>query len=185
MVASALLAVLLGRFQSMAFLVPKSIRLWPDAGRTIRNSHHQRYHSRNHDSDSAPDRCGWAVTSGLPGRRRNISAAASSSDITDATGINGDTRDLDRNTVFVEGLMGNLSRLCDKYILSGSPKIREQIFNVLDQIAAEAIDKELVRQSIRTVKRAGVPMYVARIQCLEEDRTEEALCATSMLCDVM
>ena len=68
------------------------------------------------------------------------------------------TKDTDRNHVFVEGLMGNLSKLCDRYIMNGSPKIREQVFNVLDQIATEAVDRELVNQSIRMVKRAGVPM---------------------------
>ena len=68
------------------------------------------------------------------------------------------TRDTERNSVFVEGLMTNLSKLCDRYICNGSPKIREQVFNVLDQIAAEAIDRELVQQSIRMVKRAGVPV---------------------------
>ena len=70
------------------------------------------------------------------------------------------TYDTHKNTVFIKGLMNNLSKLCDRYILSGSPKIREQVFNVLDQIAAEAADKEMVQQSMRMVKRAGVPMYV-------------------------
>jgi hypothetical protein len=68
------------------------------------------------------------------------------------------TRDTEKNSVFVEGLKANLSKLCDKYIISGSPKIREQVFNVLEQIASEAIDREQVNQSIRMVKRAGVPM---------------------------
>mmetsp|Transcript_27901 Transcript_27901/g.65592 ORF Transcript_27901/g.65592 Transcript_27901/m.65592 type:complete len:661 (-) Transcript_27901:121-2103(-) len=158
--ASAFLAVLLGRFRSTAFLVPKTMRLWPDAVRTLRSSHQRKYHSRNHDNEDASALCGWAVTSGRPrGRRRSTAAASSSSDVTDATGINGDTRDVERNTAFVKGLMSNLQRLCDKYICNGSAKIREQIFNVLDQIAAEAIDKDLVRQSIRTVKRAGVPIH--------------------------
>lgn len=70
------------------------------------------------------------------------------------------TYDTHKNTVFIKGLMNNLSKLCDRYIMNGSPKIREQVFNVLDQIAAEAVDKEMIQQSIRMVKRAGVPMYV-------------------------
>ena len=37
-------------------------------------------------------------------------------------------------------------------------KQRERIFNVLDQISSEAMDEELVHQSLRMVKRAGVPM---------------------------
>jgi hypothetical protein len=73
------------------------------------------------------------------------------------------SRDTERNNAFVRGLMGNLSKLCDRYICNGSPKIREQVFNVLDQIAAEAVDREQVNQSIRMVKRAGVPMYVSEI----------------------
>jgi SpoVK/Ycf46/Vps4 family AAA+-type ATPase len=70
-----------------------------------------------------------------------------------------ETRNTERNAVFIEGLMSNLSKLCDRYIMNGSPKTREQVFNVLDQIAAEAADRELVHQSIRMVKRAGVPMH--------------------------
>jgi len=74
------------------------------------------------------------------------------------------TRNAERNTEFVEGLMENLSKLCDRYIMNGSPKIREQVFNVLDQIAAEAVDRELVNQSIRMVKRAGVPVHKTFIE---------------------
>jgi len=37
------------------------------------------------------------------------------------------TKDTDRNFVFIKGLMGNLSKLCDRYIMNGSPKIREQV----------------------------------------------------------
>lgn len=73
---------------------------------------------------------------------------------------NGATYDAQKNTVFIKGLMNNLGKLCDRYICNGSPKTREQVFNVLEQIAAEAVDTEMVYQSIRMVKRAGVPMYV-------------------------
>lgn len=69
--------------------------------------------------------------------------------------------DTAKNTVFIQGLMNNLSKLCDRYICDGSPKTRERVFNVLDQIAAQAVDRELVNKSIRMVKRAGVPMYVS------------------------
>lgn len=67
-------------------------------------------------------------------------------------------KSLDKNSRYIKGLMDNLSTLLDKYIMSGSPKIRERVFNVLDQISSEAKDEELVHQSLRMVKRAGVPM---------------------------
>ena len=140
---AALLGVL-GPFRSMAFLIPgNTIRL---AAHAIQNNDHKiknHHHNNNNDRQRVTKKSTTAEQS-----KTCLSASAT------------DTRDIERNTVFVEGLMGNLSRLCDKYILNGSPKVREQIFNLLDQIAAEAIDKELVRQSIRLVKRAGVPMYV-------------------------
>lgn len=86
--------------------------------------------------------------------------------------------------------MDNLSGLLDKYICSGSPKTvsyivgdsywhlarhqvlclstfsnsqRESIFNVLEQISNEAVDGDLVNQSLRMVKRAGVPMDQAYV----------------------
>mmetsp|Transcript_29127 Transcript_29127/g.78830 ORF Transcript_29127/g.78830 Transcript_29127/m.78830 type:complete len:573 (+) Transcript_29127:115-1833(+) len=90
---------------------------------------------RNYESRFSSQR--WASSSSLPETSRNA----------------------ERNSEFVEGLMGNLSKLCDRYIMNGSPKIREQVFNVLDQIASEAVDRELVNQSIRMVKRAGVPIH--------------------------
>jgi ATP-dependent 26S proteasome regulatory subunit len=65
--------------------------------------------------------------------------------------------------------MANLSKLCDRYILNGSPKIRERVFNVLDQIATEAVDEALIRQSIRTVKRAGVPMHKTYLERYQHD----------------
>lgn len=63
----------------------------------------------------------------------------------------------DRNSIYIGGLMDNLSGLCDKYIISGSEKVRAQLLNVLDRISAESFDDNLIRQSIRMVKRAGVP----------------------------
>lgn len=68
--------------------------------------------------------------------------------------------------------MDNLSKLCDRYIMNGSPKIRERVFNVLDQIATEAVDETLIQQSVRMVKRAGVPMhktYMERFQQQNDD----------------
>ena len=88
----------------------------------------------------------------------SISSSSSSSSIGMSTAPNGATYDAQKNTVYIKGLMNNLGKLCDRYICNGSPKTREQVFNVLDQIAAEAVDKEMVHQSIRMVKRAGVPM---------------------------
>ena len=63
----------------------------------------------------------------------------------------------DRNSIYIGGLMDNLSGLCDKYIISGSKQVRAQLLNVLDRISAESFDDNLIRQSIRMVKRAGVP----------------------------
>ena len=72
-----------------------------------------------------------------------------------------------KNTIFIMGLMeNNLMKLCDTYICTGSSNIREQIFRVVEEIANLAIDKTLVNQSIRMVKRAGVPMYVIRYMLL-------------------
>jgi hypothetical protein len=65
---------------------------------------------------------------------------------------------LDQNSIYIEGLIENLSPVLDKYIMSGSPKALERVFNILDQIAAQADDEELVRKAIRMTKRAGVPM---------------------------
>jgi len=41
------------------------------------------------------------------------------------------TRDTERNYVFIKGLMGNLSKLCDRYIMNGSPIIREQVVRII------------------------------------------------------
>jgi SpoVK/Ycf46/Vps4 family AAA+-type ATPase len=71
--------------------------------------------------------------------------------------VNADGR-LQRNSQYIKGLQENLGGLLDKYICNGSPKTKERIFNVLDQIEAEAMDQELIQQSIRMTKRAGVPM---------------------------
>lgn len=90
------------------------------------------------------------------------------------------SRDTERNNAFVRGLMGNLSKLCDRYICNGSPKIREQVFNVLDQIAAEAVDREQVNQSIRMVKRAGVPIHKSYLEKYESDTVELAKNDTSV-----
>lgn len=87
------------------------------------------------------------------------STPTTSTSIHMSTAPNGATYDAQKNSVFIRGLMNNLGKLCDRYICNGSPKTREQVFNVLDQIAAEAVDKEMVHQSIRMVKRAGVPMH--------------------------
>jgi hypothetical protein len=53
--------------------------------------------------------------------------------------------------------------------MNGSPKIRERVFNILDQIAAEAVDDELIRQSVRMVKRAGVPMHKTYLERYQSD----------------
>jgi hypothetical protein len=91
-------------------------------------------------------------------------------------------RNVEQNRAFIGGLMSNLGTLCDKYIMSGSPKTRERVFNVLDQIAAESVEEELIRQSVRMVKRAGVPMHKTYLEKYQnelgktdaEERRQEA-----------
>ena len=135
---------MLGRFMSTALLVPLQ---WRQA--------HALWNNYDHDYDTRfLSSQGRAALSSL-----SSSSSSSSQQPSDTTA----SRDTERNTAFVRGLMGNLSKLCDRYICNGSPKIREQVFNVLDQIAAEAVDREQVHQSIRMVTRAGVPMYVIRV----------------------
>ncbi|KAL3914694.1 MAG: hypothetical protein SGILL_006001, partial [Bacillariaceae sp.] len=56
--------------------------------------------------------------------------------------------------------------------MSGSPKTRERVFNVLDQIAAESVEDDLVRQSIRMVKRAGVPMHKTYLEKFQNEPDE-------------
>lgn len=65
--------------------------------------------------------------------------------------------EMEKNSIYIKGLMENLSTLCDKYIIGGSEIVRGRLLNVLDRIAAEAFDQELVLQSVRMVKRAAVP----------------------------
>lgn len=79
--------------------------------------------------------------------------------------------------------MSNLGTLCDKYIMNGSPKVRERVFNVLDQIAAQSMEDDRIRQSIRMVQRAGVPMHKTYLEKFQqelgktdaEERRQEAL----------
>lgn len=135
---------MLGRFMSTALLVPLQ---WRQA-HALRNNNNNNY-DYDHDTRFLSSQGRAALSSS------SLSSSSSSQQQPDTT-----SRDTERNTAFVRGLMENLSKLCDRYICNGSPKIREQIFNVLDQIAAEAVDREQVHQSIRMVTRAGVPMYV-------------------------
>ena len=76
---------------------------------------------------------------------------------------------LERNTSYIKSLQENLGGLLDKYICNGSPKTRERILNILDQIEAEAMDRELIQQSIRMAKRAGVPMDKVYLEKFEKE----------------
>jgi ATP-dependent 26S proteasome regulatory subunit len=104
---------------------------------------------------------------GVPSSQSSSSSSLSSS--SEAASSQFD-RDIEQNSVFLRSLISNLGRLCDKYIMNGSPMVRERIFNLLDQIEAEAVipeNESYIRQALRTVKRAGVPMhktYLERFQ---------------------
>ncbi|CAJ1940092.1 unnamed protein product [Cylindrotheca closterium] len=82
---------------------------------------------------------------------------ASSSSSSSSSSCSDFTPDVDKNTVYVRGLMENLSTLCDKYIVTGSEPTRKRLLNVLDRIYAESFDRDLVLQSVRMAKRAAVP----------------------------
>ena len=62
-----------------------------------------------------------------------------------------------QNGRFVDPVHVLVSSPSSKLTCSSCPQ-REQVFNLLDQIAGQAMDEELVEQSIRLVKRAGVPL---------------------------
>lgn len=53
--------------------------------------------------------------------------------------------------------------------MNGSPKTREKVSNVFDQISATALDKDLVKQSMRMIKRAGVPMEKTLVEKYEKE----------------
>jgi len=148
---------MLGRFMSTALLVPLQ---WRQA-HALRNNNNNNY-DYDHDTRFLSSQGRAALSSS------SLSSSSSSQQQPDTT-----SRDTERNTAFVRGLMENLSKLCDRYICNGSPKIREQIFNVLDQIAAEAVDREQVHQSIRMVTRAGVPMHKSYLEKYQSSETVE------------
>ncbi|KAG7362908.1 cell division cycle protein 48 [Nitzschia inconspicua] len=100
----------------------------------------------------------------FPWSRYSSPSSSSSSSPSSST-----DRNSEQNRVYIQGLMSNLGTLCDKYIMNGSPKVRERVFYVLDQIAAQAMDDELIRQSIRMVKRAGVPMHKTYLEQFQKE----------------
>lgn len=53
-----------------------------------------------------------------------------------------------RNSRFVDGLFDNMTRDLDKYVMSGSPRSREGVYNVLEQIESEAWDPEVVQRFV-------------------------------------
>eukprot|EP00934_Nitzschia_sp_Nitz4_P008729 Nitzschia sp. Nitz4//scaffold76_size158648//137301//139346//NITZ4_002568-RA/size158648-augustus-gene-0.153-mRNA-1//-1//CDS//3329557911//8719//frame0 len=59
--------------------------------------------------------------------------------------------------------LDDLSGLLDKYIISGSPRIRDQVEDAFGKIA-DTREKELVEQSIRMIKRAGVPVNWTKLE---------------------
>jgi SpoVK/Ycf46/Vps4 family AAA+-type ATPase len=65
---------------------------------------------------------------------------------------------LRKNTVYVEGLLDNLTSALDKWIMTGSPASKKRVYNVLEQIQQHAMDPELVLKAQRTIKRTGLPV---------------------------
>jgi hypothetical protein len=53
-----------------------------------------------------------------------------------------------RNSRYVDGLFSNLTKGLDKYVLSGSPTSKEQVYNVLEQIEGESKDSDLVQRFV-------------------------------------
>lgn len=66
--------------------------------------------------------------------------------------------DADKNKVYIEGLLKNLSDALDKWIVSGNEVIQTRAFNIMKQIERECLDQDQVQRSIRMANRAGMPL---------------------------
>ena len=67
-------------------------------------------------------------------------------------------KNIEMNAKYIEGLLENLTESVDKWILNGSPIVKETAMNVLKQIELESMDVDLVQQAYRLMKRAGMPV---------------------------
>jgi hypothetical protein len=65
---------------------------------------------------------------------------------------------LEKNSAYINGLFENLTEIVDKYIMTGAPATMKRAYNVLQMIQSEAMDKELVKKSVRLMTRAGLPV---------------------------
>jgi hypothetical protein len=65
---------------------------------------------------------------------------------------------LEKNSAYIQGLLENLTAIVDKWIMTGSPATQKRAYNVLQMIQSEAMDPELVKKSVRLMKRAGLPV---------------------------
>jgi len=63
-----------------------------------------------------------------------------------------------RNAVYTESLLDNLTRLLDKYILTGSSATKDGIYNLLQQIESHARDPDAGVRARRRIQRAGLPV---------------------------
>jgi len=66
--------------------------------------------------------------------------------------------DKDQNKAYIEGLLLNLSITLDRWIVTGSKGTRERAYNIMQQIARESLDTDLIDQSVRMAKRASMPI---------------------------
>mmetsp|Transcript_52056 Transcript_52056/g.125653 ORF Transcript_52056/g.125653 Transcript_52056/m.125653 type:complete len:679 (+) Transcript_52056:53-2089(+) len=135
-------------------------------------------------SSSADGRTGSVTQSSssiLPSSSSKSSSSSSSEAAEAAEADQQESSNVEKNAVFLRSLIANLGRLCDKYICNGSPMVRERIFNLLDQIEATAIlpdNVSYIRQALRVVKRAGVPMhktYLEKMTQYDEDNNDVIL----------
>lgn len=84
-------------------------------------------------------------------RSRRYSTSNSSS-----SAVEKDT-DEENDDKHIYNLIETLGTLADHYIVSGSMATRRRAYNILQEIERLAPDEELVKKSLRKVKRAGMP----------------------------
>lgn len=81
--------------------------------------------------------------------KTTTSAASSSAAAAEASWSpsgDGTTAENERNSRFVDGLLNHLMEGLDKYIMSGSPLSKERVFNILEEVEANAQDPELIQK---------------------------------------
>ncbi|CAB9502956.1 AAA ATPase forming ring-shaped complexes [Seminavis robusta] len=75
-----------------------------------------------------------------------------------ANGLSNDTQNAEKNAIYVNGLLDNLTQVLDKWIINGARTTQTSVYNLVRQIEREAQDPELVKKAKRMVKRAGLPL---------------------------